>query len=144
MQQAISSSIPAGQTGRHPGRRKAILVVEDHDVYRNLVRTTLMARLPDFKVAEAASVTAALAILEAEDIAVMLVDMTLPDGSAVDLLQGARAFTQRGLKSIVCSNHSSADMMPVLSRDDVHGYVPKDAGLKALADAVSKTLQISF
>jgi DNA-binding NarL/FixJ family response regulator len=103
-----------------------------------------MARLPDLKVMEAASVASALAVLESAEIGLMLVDMTLPDGSAVDLVQSAHAFTQQGLKTIVFSNHSSADMMPVLSRDDVHGYVPKDAGLRALVDAVSKTLQISF
>lgn len=144
MQQAISSSNSASQTGSHRGLTKAILVVEDHDVYRNVVRTALMARLPELKVMEAASVASALAVLESAEIGLMLVDMTLPDGSAVDLVQSAHAFTQQGLKTIVFSNHSSADMMPVLSRDDVHGYVPKDAGLRALVDAVSKTLQISF
>jgi DNA-binding NarL/FixJ family response regulator len=144
MQQAHSSSNVASQTGQHSGRAKSILVVEDHEVYRNVVRTALLARLPEFKVLEAGSVASALAVLEGGEIALMLVDMTLPDGSAVDLVQNAQAFTQQGLKTIVFSNHSSADMMPVLSRDDVHGYVPKEAGLKALADAVSKTLQISF
>jgi DNA-binding NarL/FixJ family response regulator len=136
MQQVISTSASLEQPEKPLEQSRVILVVEDHDVYRDVVRAAMARHLPDFKMLDADCVSAALAVLASNKIDVMVVDMTLPDGSAVDLVERADAFIKQGLKAIVFSSHSSADMLPVLSRCDVHGYVPKELGLKALADAI--------
>ncbi|MDB6005769.1 MAG: exaE [Prosthecobacter sp.] len=115
-----------------------ILLVEDHDIYREVVRAALGKYLPHFEMVEAECVAAALPVLNARRIDVMVVDMTLPDGSAIDLVEQCGAFIEQGTKVIVLSSHSSADMLPVLSRSDVHGYVSKEEGLKALAEAITK------
>ena len=114
-----------------------ILLVEDHDMYREVVRAALGKYLPHFELLEADCVAAALPVLQSRHIDVMVVDMTLPDGSAIDLVEQSRYFIEQGVKVIVLSSHSSADMLPVLSRPDVHGFVSKEQGLKTLAETIT-------
>ncbi len=121
-----------------------ILLVEDHDIYREVVRAALGKYLPHFRMVEADSVAAALPVLSSHPVDFLLIDMTLPDGLATDLLdQGAYFITQQGVKVIVLSSHSSADMLPVLSRPDVQGFVSKEQGLKALAEAITEVCRAS-
>ncbi len=115
-----------------------ILLVEDHDIYREVVRAALGKYLPHYEMVEAECVAAALPVLNSRKIDVLAIDMTLPDGSAIDLVEQCGAFIRQGMKVIVLSSHSSADMLPVLSRHDVHGYVSKEQGLKALAEAITE------
>ncbi|MFZ2280816.1 MAG: response regulator [Prosthecobacter sp.] len=130
MQQANWHSNGSGNSG-------VILLVEDHDLYRDVVRAALGRYLPNYELLEADCVAAALPVLHSHPIDVMVVDMTLPDGSAIDLVEQCGYFIRQGIKVIVLSSHSSADMLPVLSRGDVHGYVSKEQGLKILAETIT-------
>jgi DNA-binding NarL/FixJ family response regulator len=130
MQQANWHSTCTGNSG-------VILLVEDHDIYREVVRAALGKYLPQFEMVEAGCVAAALPILQSRHIDVMVVDMTLPDGSAIDLVEQCGYFIEQGVKVIVLSSHSISDMLPVLSRSDVHAYVSKEQGLKALAETIT-------
>jgi DNA-binding NarL/FixJ family response regulator len=114
-----------------------ILLVEDHDIYRDVVCAALGIYLPQFELLEAECVAAALPKLQAHHVDVMVVDMTLPDGSAIDLVEQSRDFIEQGVKVIVLSSHSSADMLPFLSRPDVHGFVSKEQGIKTLAETIT-------
>jgi two-component system, NarL family, response regulator EvgA len=128
------------QANWHPNRSGisgVILLVEDHDMYREVVRAALGKYLSGFELLEAACVAAALPVLRAHPIDVMVVDMTLPDGSAIDMVEQSREFIAQGVKVIVLSSHSSADMLPFLSRPDVHGFVSKEQGLKTLAETIT-------
>jgi DNA-binding NarL/FixJ family response regulator len=40
------------------------------------------------------------------------------------------------MKVITTSGHDTREMLPVLNRADVHGYVSKESGLRALAQSV--------
>ncbi len=126
----------ANQPSATSGEPKAILVVEDNDMYRSVVIAALKQYLPGFGVAEAASVKEALTVLRSRRIDVMVVDMTLPDGTAITLLDRAKDFVSTGLKTIVISNHSSEDMRPLVDRKDVHAYVEKTQGPRQLAQAI--------
>lgn len=130
MQQANCHSNRSGKSG-------VILLVEDHDLYRDVVRAALARYLPQFDLLEADCVAAALPVLHSHHVDIMVIDMTLPDGSAIDLIEKSGYFIQQGIKVIVLSSHSSADMLPVLSRNDVHGFVSKEQGLKTLADTIT-------
>lgn len=129
MQQAIRHSICSN-------RPTVVLLVEDHAIYREVMHAALGKYLPGAQWAEAESVASALAVLQSRRIDVMVADMTLPDGSAVDLVEQAGCYIESGVKVIVFSSHSMADMLPVVSRSDVHGYVAKEQGLKVLAGAI--------
>lgn len=116
-------------------------MVEDHDSFRGIVCTALRSYLPGWQVFEAASICDAKAVMKRNTVEVIASDMSLPDGTAKDLvdsLQGASS-----ARVIVFSNYSSDDLQPLLSRGVVHAFVPKDRGVKALADSINKVFSIS-
>lgn len=67
---------------------------------------------------------------------VLVADMTLPDGTALDLLREAHQHVAQGMKVILFSNYSSAEMQPLRERPDVHAVLTKEQGLRELAKAV--------
>lgn len=134
MLKASSQTTP--QANRHSSEAGTILLVEDHQAYREVMKAALGSYLPSFQVVEAESVQTALAALSERVFEVMVTDMTLPDGSAIELLDGAGSCIAAGMKVITISGHDSREMQPVLNRDDVHGYVSKESGLRALAQSV--------
>jgi len=85
-------------------------------------------------------VESALAALHSHSMKVVVTDMTLPDGSAIDLIEKSRDPLRQGTKIIVFSNHSREDMLPVLERSGVHSYIEKARGLKVLAEAIQAAI----
>ncbi|HBJ87710.1 MAG TPA: hypothetical protein DDZ88_28410 [Verrucomicrobiales bacterium] len=134
MPKASPQTLP--QANRHSDDAGALLLVEDHQGYREVMRTALACYLPGFEVAEAESIATALTALETRRFDVMVTDMTLPDGSGIDLVDQAGRFIHDGMRVILTSSHDSREMRPALDRGDVHGYVAKENGVKALAQAV--------
>ncbi|HEY1050442.1 MAG TPA: response regulator [Prosthecobacter sp.] len=113
-----------------------VLVVEDHEPYREVVCRALEGYVPGVRTLAADSVAAALSILTAHAVKVMVTDMTLPDGTALDLLAQARQHVANGMKVILFSNYSSVEMKPLQARTDIHAVLTKEQGLRDLAKAV--------
>lgn len=105
------------------------------------MKAALGSYLPGFQVVEAESVETALAALSERVFEVMVTDMTLSDGSAIELLDGAGSSIAAGMKVIAISGHDNREMLPVLNRADVHGYVSKESGLRALAQSVRSVVE---
>lgn len=139
MPKASSQTTP--QANRQSFEAGTILLVEDHQGYREVMKAALGSYLPGFQVVEAESVETALAALSERVFEVMVTDMTLSDGSAIELLDGARSSIAAGMKVITISGHDNREMLPVLSRADVHGYVSKESGLRALAQSVRSVVE---
>ena len=115
---------------------RLVLVVEDHEPYREVVCRALEGYVPGVRTLPADSVAAALGALSAHPIQVMVTDMTLPDGTALDLLAEALQHVTQGMKVILFSNYSSAEMKPLQARTDIHAVLTKEQGLRDLAKAV--------
>ena len=118
----------------------AVLVVEDHASYRELVCRALETYCPGVRVQQADSVASAMAALKAGIMQVMVVDMTLPDGTALDLLGKARQHVENGMKCILFTNYSAADLAPLRQALNVPIYatLTKDQGLRELARLVTE------
>lgn len=128
----------SGQTFSNPEAKKVILLVEDHHDYRGVVSSALTHFMQQCEVLEAESVAEALGVLSRRhDVDVIVVDMTLPDGTVPDLLERARPCLTGGTRVVVISNHSNEIMQPLLRRDDVDACVTKEQGLKELARVVA-------
>ena len=121
-----------------PGGR--ILLVEDNDAYRQVAATALGMYLTGYQIIEAATVEAALAAMRSQPMRAVVTDMSLPDGTAIDLIEKSRESLRQGVNMIVFSNHSREDMLPVLERSGVHSYIEKARGLKVLAQAVQAAI----
>ncbi len=131
------------ENGNYPDIREIaplILVVEDHEPYREVVCRALEGYIPGVLTQPADSVAAALAALAVHTARVMVTDMTLPDGTALDLLAEARQHVAQGMKVILFSNYSPAEMKPLQARTDIHAVLTKEQGLRDLAKAVREVL----
>lgn len=125
-----------GNYSQAPDGSPLILVVEDHEPYREVVCRALEGYIPGVRTLPADSVAAALAALAQHSIPVMVTDMTLPDGTALDLLVEARQHVAKGMKVVLFSNYSSAEMKPLQARTDIHAVLTKEQGLRDLAKVV--------
>ena len=117
-------------------KKLVILVVEDNDMYRSVVVSALGVYIAGSDVVEATGVKEALRLLQAKHVDVIVADLNLHDGSAIDLVGAAQSFIQAGLRVFVTSCHSREDMQPLLARTDVAGYMEKSHGPRQLAAAI--------
>ena len=115
-----------------------VLVVEDHDAYRGIMCASLRSFLPGYEIVEAASVAEAHTLLKTRAVTVIASDMTLPDGTAEDLLDGIPPALSSAPKVVVFSSYTAADLQPLLNRGCVDAFVPKDRGIKPLAEAIQQ------
>jgi DNA-binding NarL/FixJ family response regulator len=116
-----------------------VLLVEDHDGYRRVVRHALECFLPGWSFSEADGVQAAAEVLRTGGAGVLVCDLMLPDGTAADLVDQLRALDCGQTKVIVFSNHSEEALAPLRTRPQVHGCLTKEHGLKALAMMIQQT-----
>ncbi len=122
---------------------KTVLIVEDNDMYRSVVVAALGQYLKGAQIIQAVSVKEAVQTLASRPVAVAVVDMTLPDGTALTFVDRAQEAIKAGLKVLVFSNHSKEDMLPMLDRKDVDAYVEKSSGPRQLALAIEPLLATS-
>ncbi|HSI63238.1 MAG TPA: response regulator, partial [Candidatus Saccharimonadia bacterium] len=102
---------------------KTILVVEDNDSYRQIVCASLARWLPDCRIIEADSVQSARGAAAVETLDVAVLDMTLPDGMATDIIEGWQSHMKSGLKILVFSNYETEEVAPALLKLGIHEYV---------------------
>ena len=119
-------------------KQATLLLVEDHDDYRQVVKLALNSFLPDWLVLEGDSVAAASEVLQNSAVDVLVCDLTLPDGLAFDLLDRLAQISPGQIKVIIISNHSAEQLEAIPERADIHGYFTKERGLKELAHLIEQ------
>jgi DNA-binding NarL/FixJ family response regulator len=114
-----------------------ILVVDDHVLIREALRGLLRELKPDASVFEAADAAQAMEQLGAEpDIALILLDLSLPDRDGLGLLAELRA-GHPGISVVVLSGFADrANVMRALDQGAL-GFIPKSAGREVMTSALS-------
>jgi DNA-binding NarL/FixJ family response regulator len=125
----------------NPVASATILLVEDNDIYRQVVCAALQKRFPDWEILVAASLAAAGKLIGAKPLDVVITDLSLPDGSGVDLLPLLGADLKRGTKLVALTNDSASDVLQGLKRRGYHGFVSKEHGIKAICEGVKAVLE---
>jgi DNA-binding NtrC family response regulator len=120
---------------------KTILVVEDNDSYRQIVCASLARSLPHCHIIEADSVQSAREAATVETLDVAVLDMTLPDGMATDIIEGWQSHMSDGLKVLVFSSYEAEEVAPALLKLGIHEYVNKERGMKPLIQAIQGVVQ---
>ena len=65
---------------------KKILIVEDSELFRKILKDSLQNEFPGMSVIETTTVFETLQMMESTDISLYLLDIHLPDGSGLDLI----------------------------------------------------------
>lgn len=116
-----------------------ILIVDDHAIVREGLRWQLKAQLKSVYLGEAASGSEALRQIRKTDWDLILLDLSLPDRSGLDVLDAIRAAAV-STPVLVLSAHPEALYGVRAIRAGAAGYLPKDAAPRELAQAVKKLL----
>ena len=114
-----------------------ILIVDDHRMFREGIRTRL-ARHPRFRVVgEAANADEALAVMRDASPAIVVLDIRMPSVSGIELARRLRADWPE-VKILVLSGYDFDQYVRALARIGIHGYLLKDSPQEALVDALDQ------
>ncbi len=117
-----------------------ILIVDDHGVVREGLATVLRSALPNVQVLQAADRESALAAAASHpDIALVLMDLALPDSTGLTAVEDFLAAHPATPLVVVSSSEAPADVRAALELGAL-GYVAKSANTSTLSAAVRLVL----
>jgi DNA-binding NarL/FixJ family response regulator len=124
---------------RHRSRRRQILIVDDHPLMRRGLRE-LISQDDALEVSgEADSVDTALEQLDRVRPDLAIVDLTLADGSGLDLIESIRE-RDPSIASLVWSMHDERLFSERALRAGAKGFVSKTASADELVGAIHSVL----
>jgi len=97
----------------------SILIVDDHEFARDTLRKVSQDLFENIQVMEAASLTEALQLIKQHHFALALVDISLPDGSGIDLV-----------KAITATSPNTYVVIATIYDDDKNLFASLKAGAK--------------
>jgi two-component system, NarL family, invasion response regulator UvrY len=114
-----------------------VMLVDDHPIVRRGLRDLLADAFAGSIIAEVGSGREALAALHSNSWSVMVLDLSLPDGSGLDVLKRVRELRPR-LPVLILSVHAADQFARRAIAAGASGYLTKDAADVELVTAVSK------
>lgn len=119
---------------------RSILIVEDHDDHRAWWEEHIIDVFPGAKVCSAATFADARKLLEEHRFTLAILDINLPDGSGIDLLEGI-TLNHPETYSVICSIYDDDRHIFAALRAGAKGYLLKDQSrekqLEQLKDIVN-------
>jgi DNA-binding NarL/FixJ family response regulator len=114
-----------------------IMLVDDHPIVRRGLRDILIDAFAGATIHEVGSGREAIASLQLHSWSVMVLDLSLPDCSGLDVLKRVRELRPR-LPILILSMHSADQFARRAIAAGASGYLTKDAADAELVTAVSK------
>jgi DNA-binding NarL/FixJ family response regulator len=115
-----------------------ILIVDDHEVVREGIRTLITRARPQWEVCgEAASAIEAISACRALKPDVTVLDITMPGTSG---LEAASAIADSGSRVLMFTMHESEHLATDVAEAGAHGYVLKSQAAKDLIRAIERLL----
>ncbi len=112
-----------------------VVIVDDHDLFRAGVRAELGGQLE--VVGDAGDVAEAVRVIAAEAPDVVLLDVHMPDGGGVAVIEGT-AEAHPEVRFLALSVSDAAEDVIAVIRAGARGYVTKSISAEELADAVRR------
>ena len=116
-----------------------VLIVDDHAVVRRGTMNIVADRFPASTFSEASSLHEAMIVLDSADFDVVILDISLPDGNGLDLLDVLRD-RHPGLPVIVLSMHHEAEYAQRCLSLGARGYLSKNSAPEELEEAMTAVL----
>ena len=114
-----------------------IMLVDDHPIVRRGLRDILVDAFAGAAIHEVGSGRDALALVPSHAWHVMVLDLSLPDGSGLDVLKRVRELRPR-LPVLILSVHAADQFARRAIAAGASGYLTKDAADSELVTAVSR------
>jgi two-component system, NarL family, invasion response regulator UvrY len=114
-----------------------IMLVDDHPIVRRGLRDILIEAFADATIEEVGNGTEAIAIARARHWDIVILDLTLPDCSGLDVLKRVRE-SQTRVPVLVLSMHAADQFARRTISAGASGYLTKDTADTELVNAVTK------
>jgi DNA-binding NarL/FixJ family response regulator len=114
-----------------------VLIADDHNIVRDGLKRILTATADIEVVAEAASGDAALSQVKAGEFDVVVLDMSMPGLSGLDLIKRLRIEKPK-LRILVLSMHAERQYAARVLKAGAAGYLNKDSAAELLVSAIRK------
>jgi len=122
------------------GKTISILIVDDHEVVRNGIRSYLET-LPEFEVVgEAGSGEEAIALVSEHIPDVVLMDIIMPGMDGIETTRRVKQISPRTQVVALTSYHEDAHIFPTLKAGAI-SYILKDMKMEKLAEALHRAVQ---
>jgi DNA-binding NarL/FixJ family response regulator len=119
---------------------KTILLLEDLPEIRAWMKDLVLRVFPDGQISEAARVHDALELVSAIRFDLALIDLGLPDGSGVDVVEKLRE-TQSDCQSVVVTIHDDDDHLFPALQAGAFGYILKEQARELIAEQLQRMSQ---
>jgi DNA-binding NarL/FixJ family response regulator len=119
---------------------KNILLLEDLPEIRQWLKTLVMQVFPDAQLSEAARIHDAIELASAVKFDLALVDLGLPDGSGVDVVDKLRE-VQPECQSVVVTIHDDDDHLFPALQAGAYGYILKEQARELIAEQLQRISQ---
>ena len=112
----------------------SVLVIDDHESVRAGIKAAL-SRAGHSCVGEAGSISEARAQIAHTNPQVIVVDLSLPDGNGLEIVQWARSISQR-IGIVVLTLNPAQDFLLTVMKSGASAFVEKNAPLAELISAI--------
>jgi two-component system invasion response regulator UvrY len=117
-----------------------IMLVDDHPIVRRGVTDILAGAFPQSTIEQVGSGGEALALARSHDWDIIILDLTLPDGSGLDVLKRIREMQAR-LPVLILSMHTADQFARRAIAAGASGYLTKDTADEELVAAVTRVIR---
>ncbi|WDP91852.1 MAG: response regulator transcription factor [Desulfobacter sp.] len=121
-------------------RKKKILIIDDHPLFREGIKSMIQNDGRYEVVAEAGTARQGLNIAKTTDIDLAVVDISLPDQNGFELIKAISEHSA-GLRIIVVSMHSQVDYIVKAFQAGALGYLTKESASDRLMGGIETTLK---
>jgi DNA-binding NarL/FixJ family response regulator len=112
----------------------SVLVIDDHESVRAGIKSAL-SRAGHICVGEAGSISEARAQIAHTNPQVIVVDLSLPDGNGLEIVQWARSISER-IGIVVLTLNPAQDFLLTVMKSGASAFVEKSAPLAELISAI--------
>lgn len=120
--------------------RMKVLLIDDHDLFRDGIQLVLANLEADMNILSADSYENALPLMEEnQDIALILLDLGLPGLSDIDALKATREQLPSAPVVVISGNHDGAKVQEILNLG-AQGYIPKSTSASVMLRSIKLVL----
>jgi two-component system invasion response regulator UvrY len=117
-----------------------MMLVDDHPIVRRGVSEILAASFPQAVIQEVGSGTEAISLARSQPWDIVILDLTLPDGSGLDVLKRIREVQSR-MPVLILSMHTADQFARRAIAAGASGYLTKDTADEELVTAVTRLIR---